>query len=335
MTVDNAAGFDLDQGQRLALETFTQLCKDQSLLDHPDGLAEQDARDAINDETTLVRFLRARKFDPDGAFEQFREACRFRKENHIHEVYDGIRLEDFETARRVYPHWTGRRDKRGLPICIANFINITGDTVTGWKGTRYLQGTSSELRQVDILQLGSVIFDSITRFAFPLCSAVAGKPITRAVILVDASTLSLKQGFDLRLFARDISGLLTTCFPETIERIFLCNCPSYFAAIWKILKGWVDPVTAEKLVFLTPVEVLPTLKEYIDPENLPVSLGGKLDFEHGMQYDLDAAVRKVLGRDQLVPGPMKWVYDNRGRMSAVAVGSVDGQKRQATVATLE
>lgn len=114
----------------------------------------------------------------------------------------------------------------------------------------------------------------------------------------------------------------------------VCNCPSYFGTIWKILKGWVDPITAAKLVFLTPGEVYPALKEYIYDEDLPVSVGGKMEFEHGGPVMLGDAFKKALGRDQLATGPHKWVYDEKWGKSAVAVGSVDGKLRYEVVATL-
>lgn len=92
-----------------------------------------------------------------------------------------------------------------------------------------------QLCGIDMLQLGAMIFDNVTRFVLPLCSAIsdrrlrpsngdaaaASSVISSAVIIVDASSLTLMQGFDLRGFARDISGLLTTCYPETVDRIFV------------------------------------------------------------------------------------------------------------------
>ncbi|PLB44299.1 CRAL/TRIO domain-containing protein [Aspergillus steynii IBT 23096] len=339
-------GHKLDEEQKTALDTFVRLCEDNELLGRLDGMGERDVLDAINDETALIRFLRARKFDPEPAINQFFEAILFRKEKGIFEVYDGIRVEDFETANAVYPQWTGRLDKRGLPIFFVATSNIK-PSMLGFSGFNYGYVPSSDSdsdppstepnqqhQRIDVLQLGSVMFDSYTRFVFPLCSVAAQKQVTSAVILVDAATLTLKQGFDLRNFAKEATWLLSTCYPETVDKIFVCNCPSYFGAIWKILKGWVDPITAAKLVFLAPAEVYPTLKEYIDDDDLPIKVGGKLDFEHGGPVDLSDAFKKALGRDQLVAGPHKWVYDEKGRRSVVAVGSVDGKLRYEVVATL-
>lgn len=81
---------------------------------------------------------------------------------------------------------------------------------------------------LDMEQRASVLHDYITRFVFPLCSAIkdrpeTSKPISKSIYLVDASTLCLKQAWDLRDFARDISWILSTCYPETIDRIYVSH----------------------------------------------------------------------------------------------------------------
>ncbi|KAL5364211.1 CRAL-TRIO domain-containing protein [Aspergillus floccosus] len=338
--------------EKAALATFSQLCTENNLLNRPEGLNDNDANFAINDETTLLRFLRARRLDPAAALQQYLEATHFRKDKQTLTIYDRIRVQDFEEARSVYPHWIGRRTKNGLPVCLAHIGNITKSTTQGWKDVRYLDPTPSvdpsssadaetpSLRGIDILQMAALMFDYLTRVAIPLCAAVDDRrdkhtPLTGSVILADASTLTLMQGFDLRGFARDVSGLLATCYPEIIDKIILCHCPAYMGAIWKIVKGWIDPVTATKLVFLTSGEVYPVLSEIIDDEDLPVQFGGKLDFQHGMLPNLDESLRRALKCDGLVPGPMKCVHDERGRVKVVAVGCVDGRVRNELVATLE
>lgn len=113
--------------------------------------------------------------------------------------------------------------------------------------------------------------------------------------------------------------------------------------MWGVLKKFVDPVTAEKIIFLKHNEVSPMLEKYIDPENIPSQLGGRFTFTNGMLPDLDAGICKALhwstpsdGSDigSLPPGPIKWVEDERGRREAVATGSVGGLQRTESVAIL-
>ena len=77
-----------------------------------------------------------------------------------------------------------------------------------------------------MLQLASVFHDGLTRFVLPLCTMMTDRPdlsgpITSSVYLVDASRLGLKQGWALKTFAQEISWLLSTCYPETITRVYV------------------------------------------------------------------------------------------------------------------
>ena len=118
----------------------------------------------------------------------------------------------------------------------------------------------------------------------------------------------------------------------------VCNAPSYYSTVWKYLKGWVDPYTAEKIVVLLESEVLPTLREYMDDANIPTKFGGKFQFTHGMLPDLDGNIQQLLKSDSsrfLPPGPLKWVQDSDGRRTALAVGSKAGSERSDKIATVD
>lgn len=47
------------------------------------------------------RFLRARRFDVNAAFQQFKDTEDWRKENNIEALYENIDVESYEEARRV------------------------------------------------------------------------------------------------------------------------------------------------------------------------------------------------------------------------------------------
>ena len=109
--------------------------------------------------------------------------------------------------------------------------------------------------------------------------------------------------------------------------------------IWKYLKGWVDPHTAEKLVVLLRPDVLPTLREHIENANIPVQFGGEFSFTHGQSPDLDSNIQQRLGLDEwtnsLPPGPIKWIEELDGRRTALAVGSEAGSERSDRIATID
>ena len=86
-------------------------------------------------------------------------------------------------------------------------------------------------------------------------------------------------------------------------------------------------------------EVLPTLKEYVELENIPTRFGGHFKYEPGMAYDLDPAIARRLvwlsGSNNTLPlGPIKWVATGDGCKMAVAVGSRAGKERVQKLAVI-
>ncbi|RAH67448.1 SEC14 family lipid-binding protein [Aspergillus aculeatinus CBS 121060] len=316
-----------------ALASFKALCAERGLLDRPQGLQAGDVEDGLTDDLTLLRFLQARKNDPTPALQQYESASRFRTDKTIVEVYDTISIDDYEATRKLYPHWTGRRTRTSLPILFLDVAHLHADAVAHWRRTR----APTDPNAPDMAQRACAFFDTLTRFILPLCGAAAATPVTKSIYLVDATALGLKQAWTLRDFAREISWILATCYPETIETIFVCNAPSYFSTIWGVMKKFVDPVTAAKLVILTEGQVLPALAGLVEHESIPRQFGGGFEVVHGMRADLDAGLLEVLGKERamvLPEGPLKWREDGEGRRVLVATGSTASGLREEVVAVL-
>ncbi|KAI1817997.1 CRAL/TRIO domain-containing protein [Poronia punctata] len=321
----------LTDEEKQCFEDLLEQCREDGLLAHPEGLSAEDAVDGLADEATLLRFLRGRSFDVAGSFNQFKEARAMRDTFDANAAYDRIDIAEFERLRGVYPSWSGQRTKRGLPICLFDPVRLDDSVIAHYKKASTLPDTMSR---------AMVTFDYLPRFVIPLCSAITDRPdpetpITNLVYLADIDSISLRQGWNIRSFAQHISGLLSTCYPEVVDTIYVLNAPSYFARLWSFLKGWIEPRTAEKLVFVSPEEMLDTLLETMDAESIPVKFGGKSKAMHGLPPCLDEAAKKLLGRDELPAGPVKWVTDSQGKRTAVAVGTKDGEARNEVVCSID
>ena len=96
------------------------------------------------------------------------------------------------------------------------------------------------------------------------------------------------------------------------------------------------------MFILSHHQVLPTLSQFIEVENIPKKYGGKLDFESGDMPNLDPDLRECLtispGADAeryFLTAPVRWIDAGEdGEMKALGVGSIDGKQRQEHVATL-
>ena len=186
------------------------------------------------------RFLRADKYDVEKACQRYSLACQRRDTVQLLQAYENIEVEEFEKARVLvsknlalprkvgrltflkYPHWSGRRDKRGLPICLFDITKLDSTTMAEYQAARTATTSLSSSALIRAL----VFHECLTRFILPLCSAIVerpepAKPITSCLYLVDVSGFSLRQAWNLKNYTYDISKLLANNYPEMIDRVLV------------------------------------------------------------------------------------------------------------------
>ncbi|KAF3937877.1 hypothetical protein ABW19_dt0208474 [Dactylella cylindrospora] len=302
---------------------------------------------ASHDETTLLRFLRARKFDVPSAVQQFADTETWRRDTQIEKLYDTIDVEEYEETRSVYPQWTGRRDRRGIPVFVFNVSYLNSKTMAAYTKATSAQKAApgSNSKTPDRLLRLFALYEGMTQFILPLCSTLPREspetPVDSTNNIVDISNVGLKMFWNLKGHMQDASTLATAHYPETLDRIFIIGAPSFFPTVWGWIKRWFDPVTVSKIFILGPNEVLPTLEKYIDVKNIPKKYGGELDWDFGMDPSLDTDAKSLLGDLEYttpngwVRGPVRWVGGDGPGARLVAVGTVDGKERRKVLAQPE
>ncbi|KAF2144392.1 uncharacterized protein K452DRAFT_245186 [Aplosporella prunicola CBS 121167] len=333
----------LTASQQTALDKFKQLA-------HQAGHYTPATAGAIasHDDETMLRYLRARRFDPQEALKQFVDTENWRKENRLEELYeDMIDIKEYEETRRLYPQWTGRRDKRGIPVYLFEISHLNSKTIAAYETTSKQSSIPNTNVPVKMLRLFA-LYENLTRFVMPLCSAIPDRahpetPISQSNNIVDISNVGLKQFWNLKGHMQDASQLATAHYPETLDRIFIIGAPSFFPTVWSWVKRWFDPITVSKIFILSKSNMKETLEQYIDSENIPKKYGGKLDYEFGMMPIIEPAIEKNLafetpnmqsGKKTIPTGPIRWEENAQGRVEAVAVGSEGGKPRRHVVASL-
>ncbi|KAB8342975.1 hypothetical protein FH972_022570 [Carpinus fangiana] len=189
------------------------------------------------------------------------------------------------------------------------------------------------------------LYENLTRFVMPLCSAIPSRPhpetpISQSNNIVDISRVGLKQFWNLKGHMQDASQLATAHYPETLDRIFIIGAPSFFPTVWSWIKRWFDPITVSKIFILGQSEVQSTLARYMEPADIPKKYGGELDWEWGSLPALEPTIERALtwpeGEPHSFPtGPIKWRLSADGKLlEAVAVGSQDGKPREKVIASV-
>ncbi|KAI9839082.1 MAG: hypothetical protein M1837_002259 [Sclerophora amabilis] len=344
----------LSQDQQVALEAFKQLCAEKGLYQPP--VTGDPTSKASHDDGTLLRFLRARKFGIPEAFQQFSDTEAWREANKLDYLYNNIEIRDYEETRRLYPQWTGRRDRRGIPVYLYEVRSLDSKKMSAYHKSASKTSTPKTKSGSNNMQTPAspkllrlfALYENLTRFVTPLCSRLPDRPcpevpITQSSNLVDISGVGLSQFWNLRSHMQDASTLATAHYPETLDRIFIIGAPHFFPTVWGWIKKWFDPITTSKIFILSSSEVLPTLTKFIDPKNIPRKYGGELDYKFGMMPVLDSSAEESLGwssgtakaqeKQTTIPtGPLIWTEDEASQKILVAVGSVDGKERRDRIA---
>lgn len=127
-----------------------------------------------------------------------------------------------------YPQWTGRRDRRGIPVYVFEIRHLNSKEMANYNNTM-TTGTpethKSSTVPARLLNLFA-LYENLLNFVMPLCSALSRPnpetPIVTSTNIVDVSGVGLKQFWNLKGHMQDASVLATAHYPETLDRIFVC-----------------------------------------------------------------------------------------------------------------
>ncbi|KAJ5995070.1 hypothetical protein N7481_002047 [Penicillium waksmanii] len=330
--------------QEEKLREFKSVCSERGYYTEAVKEGEGvEAKEPSHDDATMLRFLRARKFEVEGAWGQFKDTEDWRKDNAIESLYANIGVDSYEAARRMYPQWTGRRDRRGIPVYVFEIRHLDNKEMTAYNNTMST-GTpethKSSTIPARLLNLFA-LYENLLNFVMPLCSALPRPnpetPIVTSTNIVDVNGVGLKQFWNLKSHMQDASVLATAHYPETLDRIFIIGAPAFFPTVWGWIKRWFDPVTTSKIFILSAAEVKPTLTAFMEPSSIPKQYGGELEWKWGEMPHLDEPAQELLkGLEQepaegntrrgLLKGPVLFKGD-----VVEVLGTEDGKDRRATI----
>eukprot|EP00439_Symbiodinium_sp_Y106_P029394 s5626_g3.t1 len=249
----------------------------------------------------LLRFLVARKWQVDAAVDQFQAMLKWRKDHHVDRVrgnalgpfgpqaaseaaQDGRLgrqgVEMFPQLRLVEPTlkegallFHGQTlafgfDKKGQPVQIQN------GGLAGWRfaGMLKLIGGSEKV-------LASLVrMHELQAARMEEASRRHGRPITKQVVITNADGMPLRPHPLAVTAFKDFLVVSSRYYPESLAVLFVVNAPPVFVALYRLIKTWLDPVTASKIQVLGR-NFQAVLLEHIDADQLPRDYGGTVDFD--------------------------------------------------------
>jgi len=105
--------------------------------------------------------------------------------------------------------------------------------------------------------------------------------VQRSCVVFDLGGFSLKN-MDYQ-FMKFMIGILQNYYPDSMGQCLILNSPWLFSGCWLILKRWIDPVSQQKIRFVSQQELL----EFIEKDQIPTLYGGTSGWEYVYKYPLD------------------------------------------------
>lgn len=213
------------------------------------------------DDAMLLRFLRARKFDVQLAKTMLKSAEDWRRDFGVAEIVENFDFKEKAEVDKYYPQFYHKTDKDGRPIYIERL---------GKLDIKALYAVTTVDRQLKRLVWE---YERCLSDRFPACSRAAGHPVETSCTILDLAGVSLSNFYRVKDYVNQASAISQDRYPETMGKFYIINAPWAFAAVWNVVKGWLDEVTVAKIDVLGS-SYKDKLLMQIPPQNLPKDLGG-------------------------------------------------------------
>ncbi|KAF3918415.1 Patellin-3 [Dactylellina cionopaga] len=223
------------------------------------------------DTNTLLRYLRARKFDVNAAKLMYVNAEKWRKEQKLDEIVPTWDYPEKSKIFEYYPQYYHKTDKDGRPIYIEQLGKIDL--------TAMLKITNEERMLTNL----AVEYERFADPRLPACSRKSGKLLETCCTIMDLKGVGVMSIPSAYGYLRRASTISQDYYPERLGKLYIINAPWGFAGAFKMVKGWLDPVTQEKIQIFGSSYQAELLKQ-IPEENLPTEFGGKCECEGGCKF---------------------------------------------------
>ncbi|KAK9140820.1 hypothetical protein Scep_010501 [Stephania cephalantha] len=211
---------------------------------------------------TMLRFLKARKFDIEQAVHMWSEMLKWRKAYGVDTVLQDFSFNELGEVQNYYPHGYHGMDREGRPIYIERLGKVEPEKLLRVTTVeRYLKYHVQE-------------FERAFTMRFPACSIAAKRHIESTTTILDVHGVHwMGFGKVARDLVMHIQKIDSENYPETLHQMFIVNAGSGFKLLWNTVKGFLDPKTTSKIHVLG-TKYLNKLLESIDSSQLPEFLGG-------------------------------------------------------------
>lgn len=213
------------------------------------------------DDASLLRFLRARKFDLAKAKVMFVNCENWREKFGTNTILTDFHYEEKPLVAKLYPQYYHKTDKDGRPVYFEELGKVDLN--------KMLKITSQERMLKNLVWE----YESFTQNRLPACSRERGHLVETSCTILDLKGISVSSAYSVIGYVREASQIGQDYYPERMGKFYCINAPFGFSTAFKIFKPFLDPVTVSKIHILGSSYPKELLKQ-IPPQNLPKKFGG-------------------------------------------------------------
>jgi hypothetical protein len=218
------------------------------------------------DDATLLRFLRARKFDLVKAKAMLIAAEEWRKKEGVDEIAKGFDFPEKALADKYYPQFYHKSDKDGRPL----YIEQPG---TADQFAKLYEGRDREVLNDNLIKRLIFEYEKFLAERLPACSKAAGHPVETSCTILDLRNLYISSYSTVYGYLTRATDIGQNRYPECMGKFYIINAPRFFSTVWSAIKLFLDEVTVSKISILGS-DYQAKLLEQIPAENLPKEFGG-------------------------------------------------------------
>ncbi|KAF1970427.1 SEC14 cytosolic factor [Bimuria novae-zelandiae CBS 107.79] len=225
------------------------------------------------DTLTLLRFLRARKFNVELSKQMFIDCEKWRATYADVGVKELVRNFDYKERPQIfkyYPQYYHKTDKDGRPVYIEQLGNVD------------LTAMGKITSQERMIQNLVCEYEKMADPRLPACSRKSGYLLETSCSIMDLKGVGIAKATSVYGYLQAVSAISQNYYPERLGKMYIINAPWGFSGVWSMVKRFLDPVTVEKIHILGSGYQKELLAQ-VPAENLPKIFGGSCACEGGCE----------------------------------------------------
>lgn len=228
-------------------------------------------------DVVLLKFLRARDFKVNEAFEMLKKTLKWRKEMKIDSILD----EDFGFDLESAAYMNGV-DREGHSVCYNIYGVFAGEEI-------YQKSFGSEEKRREFLRWRCYVTE---KWIQKLDLKPGG--VSSLLQINDLKNCPGPSKKEIRIATNQIVSILQDNYPEMVAKNIFINVPFWYYALNALLSPFLTQRTKSKFVVARPAKVTETLIKYIPIEEIPVNYGGFKRENDSEFFGQDATVSELI-----------------------------------------